>query len=149
MNCEESTWIIETLVHSVLAHWRSIGIAPLKGASRQEVEAIEARLSVRLPDHVVTLYLAANGMAAGDYDDRNIRFWQLEELAQHVSTDAAGVSYAGFADFLIMSHVYEVRLTGSGHTDVRIMADGAPINVAASFSNFLDFYLKEAGRLYT
>ena len=141
--------MIETLVQSVLAHWQSIGIAPMKGVSRRDVEAIEARLSFRLPDDVVTLYLAANGMAAGDYDDRNIRFWQLEELAQHVSTDAAGVSYGGFADFLIMSHVYEVRLTRSGRTDVRIVADHSPTTVAATFSTFLDIYLKQPASLYT
>jgi hypothetical protein len=139
--------MIEALVERAVSHWRSIGIAPVDALSRHDIAALETRIGSEIPDDLRALFLRANGMRAGDYDDRNIRFWQIEELAQYISAEASGTTYAGFADFLIMSHIYEVRLNKSLSTEVRIEAP-SPVIVASTFEEFLRLYLDEPLRLY-
>jgi hypothetical protein len=139
--------MIDALVERVVSHWRRIGIVPVEPLSRQDIAAAETRIGSQIPDDLLALYLRANGMRAGDYDDRNVRFWQIEELAQYISADASGITYGGFADFLLMSHVYEVRLNKSLPTEVRIEA-ALPVVVASSFTEFLRLYLDEPWRLY-
>ena len=140
--------MIDLLVQRVLDHWNNLGITPVPALSRVEISSLQARVGLEIPHDMLALYLHANGMPVGEYDDRNLRFWQIGELAEYISVDASATRYGGFADFLIMSHVYQIRLKTGLSAEVRIEGH-APITVASSFTEFLRLYLDEPGRLYT
>ncbi len=71
------------------------------------IEEFECEYRVILPTDMRQLYEHANGYDG--FDDQFITFWRLEE----VKPDSKHSSYFQFADYLIQSEVYGVRLSSS------------------------------------
>jgi len=95
------------------------GTQVLPGVTQEQVTAFERHNGVLLPVDVRDYYLAADGMIDGDSDDCLISFWQLsrieaapDDLNKRLSASAK-TRYFFFADFLIDSHHFAMRLSES------------------------------------
>lgn len=128
---------VSWLAAEVVARWRERSIARAPATPAQVVD-VETRLDIRLPDDLATLYLAADGMRAGEMDDLLIRFWSIAELRPHEGLFV-------FADFSFCAHGYAIDLESGA-----IVLVGGPerTEVAASFADFLEDYLTHPARLF-
>lgn len=138
---------MDDLVRRVVAHWQQSRAAPEPGAATSELSAFEAHYGVRLPPAFAALWRTANG----NHGDQNLtRFWPLGEI--HRLSDEEGpsdtVSPADaeslfvFADYLIFSHLYAVRLTADGQ-DAEVWWVLSPTEraeIAPTFESFLREY---------
>ena len=129
--------------------WTRQGVRLRPGASEEEMAAFEARYGVRLPSDLREYFAAADGFD-GSTDDETITFLGLDEvkpLGEYWSPEVeGGNSYFVFADFLISSHVYAVRLArdaGAGNP-VAVVYDRELVEAAGSFSEFVAGYLESS-----
>ena len=152
-------------VDHALAYWARSNAYAEPGASEAELAAFEAANSVRLPPAFAELYRAANG----NHGDANLtRFWPLAEV-KRLTNDPKGSweamlpgarDYFVFADYLISSHLYAVRLArvrGTSGTDDgdRVLwvipalhgIGAAYAEVAGSFAEFLHDYVRDPDAL--
>ncbi len=119
------------------------------GASQENLAAFEDRHGVRLPAAFVALYRKADGNAG---DENLTRLWPLAEIHRlSESNDLRGElgalpsdarEYFIFADYLIFSHVYAVRLTSDGRDDrvLWVLDATQRAEIAPSFESFLRAY---------
>jgi hypothetical protein len=142
-------------IERINARWAAEGIAIRPGNSPESLAAFEARYQVVLPPAVREYFAAVDG-SGDDSDEELLRFWPLEEvipIAEGSGRDRAELPelehWFLFADFLICSHTYAVRLTpdpGNGGTVAAF--NGLDMEVqAGSFALFLERYLFEPKRL--
>jgi hypothetical protein len=141
-----------TLIGQVVRRWQTSGDLRLP-ASEEQILAFEERWRVRMPDAFRALLRASDGMEEGCWDEQQIRFWPLEELrpVSDASTDGDLEAFAGyfmFADYMISSHEYAIRMSIGSKNDVVLVGGGAPIEIAASFEEFLALYVESPTRLF-
>lgn len=136
---------IESLLTQVSRRWREQDLPVASGASLAELRSFEARFNVQCPADFATYLLTLGGMEEGVWDQHLIRFWPLVEIRP--LEDETGVSthsdYFIFADFLISSHEYGIRLSTSHLPEVALIGGVAPKAVASSFTAFLARYLSD------
>ena len=106
---------------------------------------------MRLPEDLAEYFRTVDGMDDGEYDEHQFRFWPIAELqpaAEYLpeQNEAAYDGYYVFADYSIWVHFYAVRLS-SKCNEVVLVGEGAPIQVAASFKDFLQRSLREPDSL--
>jgi hypothetical protein len=143
-----------TAAHRLIAYWASIGSRITPGAAEQDLRAFEQRHHVRLPPDFREYLALCNGLSvedSGHFDHEwlgAIEFWSLATI----SARRSGVSgdYFGFADFLIDSHWYVIRLSAdvhlSGPTGVGDEL-GIDERLGNSFSDFVEVYLHDPDRV--
>lgn len=127
---------------------QGVGLNP--GASVDDLAAFEAKYHVRLPSDLREYFATVNGFGGSEYwtDGEGITFLGLAEvkpLSEYWSPDVAdAVSYFVFANYDISAHVYAIRLLNtSGYGNpVVVVYDGKPVEVASSFSEFVEGYLE-------
>ena len=134
--------------------WLSRAHKPRPGASQETIRTIQAEKGVTFPDDLIAFYCAADGTDEMDPEDY-VRFWQLGEVQAALdmlpaewldSQPERRESHDGvfvFADVLISSHEFGIRLGGERTGEVVLLALETPIVVARSFTEFLRRYLTE------
>jgi hypothetical protein len=141
-------------VRRTVARWQQSNAVPEPGASTRELASFEAHHGVRLPPAFAALWHAADG----NHGDENLtRFWPLREI--HRLTDEEGFSGAAlpddpqslfvFADYLIFSHLYAVRLKKDGQ-DAGVWWVLSPTEraeIAPTFESFLRRYAADPGSI--
>jgi hypothetical protein len=91
-------------------------------------------------------FLTVGGMRCASMDDHHLCFWPLEEVEPlgdgwHAAETSKG--YFAFADCLIRSHAYAIRLD-DGHPNTALSTAGPELEVvASSFEEFLRQYLQD------
>lgn len=138
----------------LIAYWSSIGSRIRPGASEEHLRAFEQRHHVRLPPDFREYLTLCNGFGPGDgghFDHDSlglIEFWPLETIsAQH---DGVPGEYFGFADFLIDSHRYVIRLSADVHlSGATGVGDelGIDVQLGDSFSDFVHACLHDPDRI--
>ncbi|MES2609350.1 MAG: hypothetical protein V4679_03865 [Pseudomonadota bacterium] len=125
---------------ALIPRWRIDGTDMLPPSDPAQIEAVFARLGQPATGEVVTLYTTLGGMAT--MDGEFWRLWSLDEIARENQAPPSewGVQ---FADFLTHSHVFRLRTTADGHSEV--LADtlddtAPPVRVAASLAEFFALY---------
>lgn len=141
------------LISEIVARWKVLGIARA-GTRRANLDAVEQRYRVRLPDEFAALFLAADGMTEEAVDDLMIRFWPIAELrpaSDEVAKEDA-FAYGGFfifADYSLWAHGYAIKLDDSANAGtIAIVGGPRPVAVASSFSSFLEIYVRHPDRLF-
>lgn len=146
-------------------YWASQKLPVRRGASPETVKQFEANHKVVLPAELRDYFLKHDGMdpySPNDKDAEGFAFWQLarvrpaaEELAEGAPPMKAPPEldqYFAFADYLDWSWAYAIRLTADPRDSNRVVmigtADGVPLEVASSFGEFVDLYLRDSPRLY-
>ncbi len=138
----------------LIAYWSSIGSRIKPGASEQDLRAFEQHHHVCLPPDFREYLTLCNGLSLedGGHFDCDwlglIEFWPLEAIsAKH---DGVSGEYFGFADFLIDSHWYVIRLSADVHLSGAIgVGDefGIDEQLGDSFSDFVEVYLHDPNRI--
>ena len=129
--------------------WLRQGISLLPGASESELVAFEAKHDVRLPADLREYLATVNGFDGSEHwmtDDEVITFLGLVEmkpLNHYWSPVIDGDSYFVFADYSLAAHVFAIRLSKASVSgnDVVVVYDDKPLQVASSFSKFVEGYL--------
>ena len=133
-------------VERILKHWRAEGVALNKGATVQDLAALEAFLGCGLPADVRRFYLEANGMKDFAHDSKMVSFWSIDRILRERDVAAAGDEAKGvaFADVIIYSWTFRYGLRAG--ISVSVMADGSPTE-HSSFSAFLVQYMEDPGSM--
>jgi hypothetical protein len=129
-----------------------------------DIDAFESIHRVRIPTDFAQYFRSLDGMNDGDTDQHGIRFWPLANVRQATSEletldPAAFAGLFVFADFMLWSHAYAIRIGSQGGSEVALVADQgtsqgspakitAPIPIAPSFGEFLFLYLREPESLF-
>lgn len=150
---------MDRLAERLKNYWASIGAAARSGVDLSTIESFESHYDVRIPDDFRDYVSTIDGFEDGDWDNEMISFWPLHcvKSVPEALTPFAGVpdysriasrlrdasSYFVFADFLIWSHVYAIRLgkTGSDKSPILWICGSKYYSAAESFSDFLMMYL--------
>lgn len=147
----------------LINYWRLLNFRIAPGAAEERVREFERVNKVILPADFRSYFLAVNGMlqvGGNDCDPNGFAFWPLtevksvrEEYKKH-STHLPRVEdpdqHFVFVDYLQWCWAYAIRLTNdpSGPNSVVHVGTLQPKQVAASFTDFVDLYLRDANELY-
>ena len=119
--------------------WRSERLAARAGLSSQEIRSAEERLGVRFPTDLTRYLSLANGLEGTDRG--GFSFWPAHEFR---FDDDLPSGYLGFADFLISSVEFAIRVSDAGDCDVVAVQGTVAKYVAGSFSEFVSLYLDDS-----
>jgi hypothetical protein len=142
---------LNDLVRRIHVRWLDSS-APLEpGTAPSDLAAFEARHGVRVPPAFAALWGAANG----NHGDENLtRFWPLAEIRRLTEEDqlrgkgrlpAEARDYFAFADYMIFSHVYAIRLTADGQDGPVwwVFSATEHVEIGPTFEAFLRAYAAE------
>lgn len=128
----------------MLTTWQRRGAAAAPATARDLAEA-ETRLGRPVPDPLRALLSVANGVSTGTgalHDGDLTRFWPTTELVWAESWGAEDRGILLFADFLLCSYAYGVRVDDPGAGEIVIVGGARPERVASSLDEWLDRYLR-------
>ncbi len=95
-----------------------------------------------LPNGLLRLFETVDGIELGDMGPEYLRFWTIDEVLGSMVFDAASECVVlDFADYLIHSEVFSVRVDRSGGS---IVVNGDDL-VARSFDDFMAAYVGDPG----
>jgi cell wall assembly regulator SMI1 len=149
-----------TLADGLLQMWRDEELALNPGASKDEIQSFEERNGVVIPEDMRQVFERANGMANNMWDGDMIAFHPLERMVtlceeegcrlpehRHDPTLLGDVgNIFVFADYLISSHYYAIRLFPASHhapNEVLWLLNKMHAVIAPSFSGFLERYIAD------
>lgn len=113
-------------------------------ATSIQIQELEIRNQLNFPQDFRTYLLTANGFVNHDCDNSMISFWSIEEFELVVNDKNPKETYVLFADFLIQSHHYAIKLLPSDSADfgsIWAIADPHFTKVAETFEDFIRLYL--------
>ena len=142
----------------LLARWGAQGLKPRRGATESEIQRFEKGKRVLLPADFRAFLSAIDGMEIDVMDpETQIRFWPLaeiqsvaEELGEPRGRETHWAGLFIFADYSLWAHGYAIRLTEDPHgtNPVVIVGGDIPLQVATSFSHFLEKYVEDTRQLF-
>lgn len=127
-----------TPAQKLASAWAHLPLNP--PASLQQIARLEGSCRAPLPEPFLDYLKTTDGLAA---DDHLHCFWSTDQMLQTSDTlqHLDGTTYLTFADYCVRSHDYALNLsTGS----VAIIGGDHPVEVAQSFTAFVDAYLRGA-----
>ena len=143
-----------TQMRHILALWRNAGVPVRPGASAGQLADFEAKYGVSLGDDVREYFGCVDGMDESDADEHGIRFWPIGEASrvdEHLEVDDARLfnGYFVFADYILWSHAYAMKLDAEGiGGNVVVVGGNGPIVVARGFGEFLSVYISDPRRVF-
>jgi hypothetical protein len=134
-----------TLLADLAKAWHQGGLVPAAPASPEALGEFEARHHVHFPADCRAYFATLNGGKDGRNAmtaDQMIAFWRLDEVEPRPN-DASTEYLFWFADFLIDSHAYAIRLSADAEAPAPVFIDhGTSVEeVAPSLSAFLHAYI--------
>lgn len=142
----------------IARYWSASGITPRPGVAPQTIMEFESRHSVVVPDAFARFYAVVDGMDTGEMEENWIFFYPLHAIlpiTRELITFSGIPDYSGlgrtlpdadrhfvFADYLITSHVYTLRLGGEfGRERAVFRICGEVVEqITPSFGDFLEGY---------
>jgi hypothetical protein len=149
---------VPSLPKSVAQRWRDSGSEIRRGVGEEALLAFELHNGVAIPEELAAFYRIVNGIES---DQNLFSVWELTEVRRVPVAlgDFRGIpdygriattlphadEYFAFADFMIMSHVFAVRVTPASRSLGEVVwICGAEHGIAAaSFSEFWEAYLSD------
>ena len=143
------------IASDVKAYWEARGAVCRSGASLADIHGFMERNHVIIPDDLYEYFSMVNGIL--DFDEHMMAFWPLDKFASlaEVDNDANRIEIEDadrlfvFADFMIESNYYAIRLYGD-HAEENVVVSTAapsPYVVARSFSEFLRMYMDDVNAI--
>jgi hypothetical protein len=131
--------------------WAGEGVAIRPGNTSGTLAAFEAKYGVVTPRAFRAYFEAVDG-TGDDSDGEVIRFWPLAEVMpinEDCQVESAELGeWFLFADFMINSHIFAVRLTADPANEAPVASwDSELIPQARSFAVFLKRYLADRDSL--
>jgi hypothetical protein len=148
------------LIERLRQHWLNQGIALGNGASETQVEELESKYHIVLPDDFKEYLLSISWPVfeeRWEIDDYLISFWEinriknLKEKYPHFKNSEVE-SYFIFADYSLSCHTYAIKLQQKvAITPIFFTCYIAPdypiIQIASSFTEFLERYIANDERM--
>jgi hypothetical protein len=149
---------------SLVAHWRHLGLSIAQGNPEEKLSEFESRFRISLPLDFRGYLSTVDGMAqlgGQDCDKNGFSFWPLrriEPMARVCADNSLEVPevrsperYFVLADYLQWCWGYAICLGESAIESGTVIHVGTirPKNVATSFTEFVDLYLRNARELFT
>ena len=133
------------------AHWKSQNIAPAEAASEEEIAAFEHEFGVRLPADFTSYLRSLNGMQLGHYgamDNEMISFWRLKDIREdRIERPLTRTDLYAFADWSVDCCTYAIQLSADAQASAPVfIISGTPLQVADSFAEFVEAYLRNDER---
>jgi hypothetical protein len=146
-------------ISRLLVHWADAGAQPAGGVTDEEIQAFEAKYSIRMPNDLRSYFLKVNGMRPDwhcDQDSNGFTFLPLAKLRclGTLAYDGSGAEADSprlfvFADYLTASWEYAIGLWSREREDNPVFLIDSPNKIVAnSFSEFVDLYLIDSPKLY-
>jgi hypothetical protein len=151
-------------VGRLIETWAAWGLKLRPGVSEHDLDAFEATHQVRLPPDFRDYLGRCNGFdyqGGGSLPDdlrgllEFVPLRSMEKIAAKASVvtrrRGSASAYLFFADYLISSHVYGIRLAADPSAATPVVAwfgPGDVCQIAASFAGFVDVYLDAPDRLW-
>lgn len=133
-------------VERVLERWRSHGVSFLPGVEESELDSLEERYGVHLPDDMRAFYRATNGthgpQNSSGTDERDIEFWPVEDIKPLVRQQP---KILDFADYMFAEHTFGIDLDETSDNLGTVYGGGHIM--ARCFSEFMEMYVAEDERL--
>jgi hypothetical protein len=155
---------MKSLTERLRGYWDSNHIHIRSGLSPEAIQRFETQYNVVFPSDLREYLLVIDGMD-GETDNELLEFLPLadvkpvpEELASFAgipdySSICDGLPDASkffvFADYMIRSHVYAIRLRADSHASTPVIWICGPYwsEIAPSFSAFIENYLEDFERI--
>jgi hypothetical protein len=144
--------MVKDLLAQLERHWSQQGHSHGPPVTLAQLDEFERRYGVKLPLDMRAYFTALNGSELGSdgpMDSQLISFWHLSEIRPLTDERPAALSPPGkscfvFADYSIGVHDYVIGLAADARTPSSVMVayDDVVIEVAASFTTFLQRYLE-------
>jgi hypothetical protein len=149
---------VPSLPESVAQRWRDSGSEIRRGVDAEALLAFELQNGIAIPEELAAFYQVANGVES---DQNLFSVWELATVRRVPAAlgDWRGIpdygsiattlphadEYFAFADFMIMSHVFAVRIRPASRSLGEVVwICGAKYGIAAaSFSEFWNRYLSD------
>jgi hypothetical protein len=140
-----------TLYERLRNAWLENGVVIRHGATPLAIERFENQYHVKLPNQFRDYLSTSNGMVNGQTDNNLLSFLSLDaidhEMASHCRQTQDVVDVI-FAEYLIYSHYYTLRVTKDGAQLGVYAANGTnEKRLAASFDEFIDTYMVNPGTI--
>ncbi|MEO6909138.1 MAG: SMI1/KNR4 family protein [Abditibacteriaceae bacterium] len=132
------------LIERLRQHWLNQGFSLDNGASKSQLEELQSKYQIILPDDFKEYLLSISWSKDYDSDDQTISFRTINRINEEafVYRYSDTENYLAFADFLISSHEYGIKLQShSSTTPVFLLWNHTVIQIASSFTEFLERYL--------
>lgn len=131
--------------------WAKEGVR--EGASPDALDALERKLRLILPTEFRGYLSIVDGMMGGAWVGNEIEFWPVARILDEAG--AWGCFEPGingtllpFADFLINSHAYAIRVSSNDAPVFIVHGRGVQIPCAPSFDEFIARYEQDHPSLY-
>ena len=125
--------------------WLASGVSVCEGALLDSINRLEKTHAVKLPGQFRDYLLKLGGMTDGQTDDCLISFLSLEAINNELDTKPQNSNIVDitFAEYLIYSHCYVLRISEIGNQLGVYAMDGAnEKKIADSFDQFIIAYLE-------
>ena len=128
---------------AVLDLWARAGVTIRAGASEAQIATLVSRSPYPIPASFLRYLRSVDGIDLGEWGPESIRFWPLEEILESMELDVdARCIYLGFADYLLNSEVFYVRL--DSRTDqIVIRIESGDRLIAPSLDDFMTLYVTD------
>ena len=156
---------MQSLTEKLREYWESNHFHIRSGLPPEAIQRFEAKYNVVLPADLHEYFRAIDGMEDGDSDNELVAFLPLadikpvpEELRTFAGTPdytsicdglPAAPKFFVFADYMITSHVYAIRLSQDPEAPTPVIWICGPYwsDIAPSFSVFIEDYLTDFERV--
>jgi len=154
-----------SLMEKLRGYWESNHFHTRSGLPPEAIQRFETRYNVALPSDLREYLLGIDGMEDGDSDNELVAFLPLADIKpvpEELSSFAGIPDYSSicdglpdtpkcfvFADHMIRSHVYAIRLSQDSEAPTPVIWICCPYwsEIAPSFSAFIEDYLTEFERI--
>jgi len=157
---------MDTVIDKLRTHWHWNRLTFRSGTSPESIEEFEAKYNVTLPADLRLYHLQLDGMEESHTDNESFAFLPLSKIKsvpEELAAFAGIPNYSEitaklpdarhcfvFVDFLILSHVYAIRLSADANTQTPVfwICGSFWKEVAPSFSRFIELYLTDINSLF-
>ncbi len=134
------------IYHRLAQYWRDAEVSVNPPLTCSQIAQFESRRGVKLPSDFKDCLSVVDGMQEGQTDENMMSFLSLkllDENTQWQRSENEDVNLV-FAEFLIYSHVYVLRISAGGGTSAVLARDGThELHLADSFEQFVASYLAD------
>lgn len=134
------------IYHRLVQRWRDADITVNSPLACSEIAKFEVKRRIDLPGDFKSYLSVADGMQDGQTDENVMSFLSLklmDENTQWQPLEKKCVNLV-FAEFLIFSHVYALRIPTGGGNSAVVARDGThELHLADSFELFVESYLAD------
>lgn len=156
---------MQSLTDNLRGYWESNHFHMRSGLSPETIRRFETQYNVVLPTDLREYFLVNDGMEDGDSDNELVAFLPLADIKpvpEELSSFAGIPDYSSicdglpdaqkcfvFADYMIRSHVYAIRLSQDSEALTPVIWICGPYwsEISPSFSAFIEDYVTDFERI--